>query len=137
MASEATAGPDPKERLRRTRRLLREARGHLSGRALKLLGFVIFVYLFLKLVPGLEKALNDLQNVEPQWVVAAMGVETLSTLGYVISWRRILDPDDVLRKDGRGRHLGARVAWAQLGGGMLVPGGSLGSIGVGAWMLHR
>jgi uncharacterized membrane protein YbhN (UPF0104 family) len=138
MASEARARQATKgERLRRTRRLLREARGHLTGRAAKLLGFVVFVYLFLKLVPGLEKALNDLQNVEPQWVVAAMGIETLSTIGYVISWRGILDPDDLLRKDGRGRHLGARVAWAQLGGGMLVPGGSLGSIGVGAWMLHR
>jgi uncharacterized membrane protein YbhN (UPF0104 family) len=137
MASEVTAGPEPKEHLRLTRRLLSEARGHLTGRALKLLGFVVFVYLFLKLVPGLEKALTDLQNVEPQWVVAAMAVETLSTIGYVISWRGVLDPDDLLRQDGRGKHLGAGVAWAQLGGGMLVPGGTLGSIGVGAWMLHR
>ena len=30
-----------------------------------------------------------------------------------------------------------RVAWAQLGGGLLVPGGSLGGMGVGAWFLHR
>jgi uncharacterized protein (TIRG00374 family) len=134
---EAADGGESKERLRRTRRLLREARGHLKGRALKLLGFVVFVYLFLKLVPGLEKALEDLQNVRAQWVVAAMGVETLSTIGYVISWRRILDPDNLLRQDGRRKHLGAGVAWAQLGGGLLVPGGTLGSIGVGAWMLHR
>ena len=66
-----------------------------------------------------------------------MAVETASEIGYVFSWRGILDPDDLLRQDGRGKHLGARVAWAQLGGGMIVPGGTLGSMGVGAWMLHR
>ena len=66
-----------------------------------------------------------------------MAVETVSEIGYVVSWRGILDPDDLLRADGRGKHLGARVAWAQLGGGMIVPGGTLGSMGVGAWMLHR
>src|SRR5437764_5233880 len=33
--------------------------------------------------------------------------------------------------------MGARGAWAQLGGGMSGPWGTLGSIGVGAWMLHR
>lgn len=125
------------ERLRRTRRLLSEARSHLTKRALRLIGFAAFVYLFLKLIPGLEKALEDLKNVRIQWVIAAMAVETLSEIGYVVSWRGILDPDDLLARDDRGRHLGARVAWAQLGGGMIVPGGTLGSMGVGAWMLHR
>jgi uncharacterized protein (TIRG00374 family) len=138
MANAPTIGQDPKrERLRRTRHLLREARGHLTKRALRLIGFVVFVYLFLKLIPGFEKALEDLQNVSFEWVVGAMAIETLSEVGYVISWRGILDPDNLLRRDGRGKHLGARVAWAQLGGGMIVPGGTLGSMGVGAWMLHR
>jgi len=126
-----------RERLRRTRSLLREARSHLSKRALKLVGFLVFAYLILKLIPGLEKALENLQNVRLRWVLAAMGVETLSEIGYVISWRGILDPEDLLSQGERGKHLGARVAWAQLGGGMLVPGGTLGSMGVGAWMLHR
>ena len=126
-----------REHLRRTRRLLHEARGHLTKRALRLIGFVVFVYLFLKLIPGFEKALQDLKNVRLEWVIGAMAVETVSQMGYVTSWRGILDPDDLLAQEGRGRHLGARVAWAQLGGGMVVPGGTLGSIGVGAWMLHR
>jgi uncharacterized membrane protein YbhN (UPF0104 family) len=126
-----------RERLRRTRHVLHAARGHLSHRALRLIGFVAFVIVFLKLIPGFEKALTDLRNVEFQWVLGAMAVETLSEIGYVVSWRGILDPDHLLRQDGRGKHLGARVAWAQLGGGMVVPGGTLGSMGVGAWMLHR
>src|SRR4029077_1378758 len=138
MVDETIAAQEPRrERLRRTRHLLREARGHLTKRALRLIGFVVFVYLFLKIIPGLEKALEDLKNVNFRWVVGAMAVETVSEIGYVISWRGILDPDNLLRQGGRGKHLGARVAWAQLGGGMIVPGGTLGSMGVGAWMLHR
>src|SRR5256714_3762311 len=133
----ADAPETQKQRLRRTRHALAEARKHLGHRALRLLGFVLFVYVFLKLIPGFEKALTDLQNVRFEWVVGAMAVETVSEIGYVVSWRGILDPDNLLRKDGRGKHLGARVAWAQLGGGMVVPGGTLGSMGVGAWMLHR
>jgi uncharacterized membrane protein YbhN (UPF0104 family) len=137
--ADAPATPEnaERDRLRRTRHLLHEARGHLTKRALRLIGFVVFVYLLLKLIPGLEKSLDDLKNVSARWIVGAMFVETLSEIGYVIAWRGILDPDDLLAEGGRGRHLGARVAWAQLGGGMLVPGGTLGSIGVGAWILHR
>ncbi|HEY7830972.1 MAG TPA: YbhN family protein [Solirubrobacteraceae bacterium] len=137
VTAQASAQASKRERLRRTRSLLREVRSHLTKRALKLIGFLVFVYLVLKLVPGLEKALENLQSVQLRWVIAAMGVETISEIGYVISWRGILDPEDLLRQGGRGKHLGARVAWAQLGGGMLVPGGTLGSMGVGAWMLHR
>jgi uncharacterized membrane protein YbhN (UPF0104 family) len=42
-----------------------------------------------------------------------------------------------LGRDGRGAGTSTEAAWAQLGGGMLVPGGSLASIGVGAWLLRR
>jgi uncharacterized membrane protein YbhN (UPF0104 family) len=131
------AAETKRQRLRRSRRVLSEARSHLGHRALRLIGFLLFAYLVMKLLPGLEKALTSLQNVKLQWVVGALAVETLSEMGYVVSWRGILDPDDLLHQEGRGRGLAGRVAWAQLGGGMVVPGGTLGSMGVGAWMLHR
>jgi uncharacterized membrane protein YbhN (UPF0104 family) len=117
--------------------LLRHARGLLTRRMLKLVGFLVFAYLILKLIPGLEKALNNLKGVGWEWIVVAAGVETLSTLGYVVSWRGILDPENLLAEIEGGRHLAAETAWAQLGGGLLVPGGTLGSLGVGAWMLKR
>ena len=135
--SAAAAAREGKQRLRRSRQALRAARGHLTKRALHLIGFAVFVFLFLKLIPGFEKALTDLQNVNFLWVIGAMAIETLSEVGYVVSWRGILDPDQLLREGDRGKHLGARVAWAQLGGGMVVPGGTLGSMGVGALILHR
>ena len=66
-----------------------------------------------------------------------MVLEVLSETGFVVSWRRIVDPDRVLQRDGRGWRMDQRVAWAQLGGGLLVPGGPLGGMGVGGWILHR
>lgn len=133
----AAADASRTARLWRTRRLLRDARAHLGRRILKFAGFLLFAYLVMKVIPGLEKALDDLKEVNPGWVIGALAIETLAQAGYVVSWQGILDPDGILRSGDRGRHLGARVAWAQLGGGMIVPGGSLGSMGVGAWMLHR
>ena len=122
----------------RAHKLLHEARGLLGKRALKLIVFVVFAYLILKLVPGLEHALESLKNVSWEWVAAALAVEALSEVGYVVSWRGIVDPENRLGHiEGGGRHVAAETAWSQLGGGMVVPGGTLGSIGVGSWMLHR
>jgi uncharacterized membrane protein YbhN (UPF0104 family) len=123
--------------MHRARHVLAEARRLLGRRALHLIGFLVFAYLFLKLIPGFADALDSLRSVSLSWIVGALFVETLSQCGYVVSWSGILDPEKLLQAEDRGRHLAARVAWAQLGGGMLVPGGTIGSMGVGAWMLHR
>jgi uncharacterized membrane protein YbhN (UPF0104 family) len=120
-----------------SRHALRIARGHLRKRLLKLAGYLAVVYLVVKLLPGLEQALSSLERVSWEWVVVAVAIEVLSETGFVTSWRAIVDPEDLLSRDGRGERMGTRVAWAQLGGGMLVPGGSLSSVGVGAWILHR
>ena len=121
----------------RTRHALRAARGHLGKRALRLLAYLMVAYLLLKLIPSLQQALTSLEHVRWQWVVGAMALEVLSEAGFVTSWREIVDPESVLVSDGRGRRIDTRIAWAQLGGGMLIPGGSLSGVGVGAWLLHR
>jgi uncharacterized membrane protein YbhN (UPF0104 family) len=104
---------------------------------LKLLGYVVVGYLIVRLIPGLKAALRSLEQVKWQWVLAAVAVEVLSEMGFVVSWRAIVDPEDLLSSDGRGERMSTRVAWLQLGGGMLVPGGTMSSVGVGAWILHR
>jgi uncharacterized membrane protein YbhN (UPF0104 family) len=116
---------------------LADAKGQLAHRALKLVGYLAVAYLIVRLIPSLRQALRDLERVRWQWVVAALAVELFSEIGFVASWRAIVDPDDVLASDGRGERTATRAAWAQLGGGMLVPGGSLSGMGVGAWILHR
>ena len=120
---------------RHIRRALSAAQGHLQKTALKLLGWVVFAFLVFKLVPSLKQALHNLEHVSWLWIIGALALEVLSENGYVISWRRICDPDGMLGRDGRAPRTSTHAAWAQLGGGMVVPGGSLASIGVGAWIL--
>ncbi len=119
------------------RRALRDAAHHLKGRALKIAGFLVVVYVVLKVIPALKDALHSLERVSWEWVVAAIGLEILSETGFVVAWSAIVDPQKVLGGGGRGRHMDEDVAWAQLGGGLVVPGGSWGGMGVGAVILHR
>jgi len=130
------AGPTPASP-RHSRWALTAAKGRLQRKALKLVGYLVFAYLVVRLIPGLSAALTSLEQVRWQWVLAACGLEVLSESGFVASWRAIVDPERLLSRDGRGERMDTRAAWAQLGGGMLVPGGSLSSVGVGAWILHR
>jgi uncharacterized membrane protein YbhN (UPF0104 family) len=97
----------------------------------------VLALLVLKLIPSLKQALHSLEHVSGLWLVGAVVLEVVSEMGYVLSWRTIVDPDDLLDRDGRGRQMRTRVAWAQLGGGVFVPGGTLATVGVGTWMLHR
>ncbi len=122
---------------RTSHKILHDARKQLGRRLLKLLGFLVLALLVVKVIPGLESAFEDLKNVSIEWVVFALAIETISEVGYVISWRGILDPENLLAGRTRGVGLGARVAWAQLGGGMIIPGGTVASMGVGGWFLHR
>ena len=111
------------------RRALRDAAHHLKGRALKIAGFLVVVYVVLKVIPALKDALHSLERVSWEWVVAAIGLEILSETGFVVAWSAIVDPQKVLGGGGRGRHMDEDVAWAQLGGGLVVPGGSSGRNG--------
>ncbi len=120
-----------------THRALADVKSHLRKSALKLVGYLLVAYLVLRLIPTLNQALTSLKRVSWAWVVGAIALEVVSETGFVVSWRRIVDPDKLLQRDGRGWRMDQRVAWAQLGGGLLVPGGSLGGMGVGGWILHR
>ncbi len=120
-----------------TRRALSYAKPHLQRAALRLAAYLLAAYLVLKLIPTLEQALSSLEHVSWPWVLGALVLETVSEMGFVASWSAIVDPENLLIAEGRGRRMDTRVAWAQLGGGTLIPGGSYGGLGVGAWILHR
>src|SRR5271165_2186957 len=79
-----------------SRHALGAAKGHLQKKALKLAGYLVVAYLVVKLIPGLEQALRSLEQVSWQWVVAAVAIEVLSETGFVMSWRAIVDPEDLL-----------------------------------------
>jgi uncharacterized membrane protein YbhN (UPF0104 family) len=116
---------------------LGEARHHLKKWSLKVLGYSLLAFLLLRLTPTLEQALDNVSHLKWQWLVAMLALETLSEMGFVVSWRAIVDREGLLEQEGRGHRLPSRVAWAQLGGGLVVPGGAYAGLGVGSWILHR
>ncbi len=133
----APSAQAPSAQEQHARRTLRDARRHLQRSALKLAGYLVVAFLALKLIPALEQALHSLEHVSWEWLLGALALEVLSEVGFVIAWGAIVDPQNVLDSDGRGRRMDDHVAWAQLGGGLLFPGGAWGGVGVGAWILHR
>ncbi len=108
----------------------------LRRSGLRLLGFLIAAYLLIRLIPALRQALEDLERPSPWWLAIVLALEIVSETGFVISWHGIVDPQSRLGRDRRG-HIDLRLAWAQLGTGIFVPGGSLSSVGAGSWLLHR
>ncbi|HTQ67688.1 MAG TPA: lysylphosphatidylglycerol synthase domain-containing protein [Solirubrobacteraceae bacterium] len=114
----------------------------VAGRNLKTLAtrlavYVVIAVLVLKLLPGLEGAVHRLAHVSMLWLLAALALEIGSETGYVLSWHAVIDPEDRLAQESGTNRMATRVAWAQLGGGTLVPAGSFGTLGVGGWLLSR
>jgi uncharacterized membrane protein YbhN (UPF0104 family) len=130
----AVAPPPHADHLRHA---LAEAKPQLKRRALELVGFAIVAYVVLKFIPALEEALHAIEHASWEWVLALLAIEVLSETGFVFSWSRIVDPDDVLARSGTGSRMDQHVAWAQLGGGLLLPGGAWGAMGLGGVILHR
>jgi Lysylphosphatidylglycerol synthase TM region len=104
---------------------------------LKLVVFLAVAYVVLKLIPALKQALRALEHASWEWVIALLALEVISELGFVLAWGAIVDPDNMLARRDHGRRLDQDLAWAQLGGGLLLPGGSWGGMGIDALILHR
>jgi uncharacterized membrane protein YbhN (UPF0104 family) len=122
---------------RQARHVLSDVKRHLQKVALKLVGYLLAAYVVLKLIPTLKQALHSLEHVSWGWALGAIALEVLSELGFVVAWGAIVDPEKLLDRDGHGRRTDDDVAWTQLAGGLLLPGGAWGGVGVGALILHR
>jgi uncharacterized membrane protein YbhN (UPF0104 family) len=116
--------------------VLRAGERWLRKSSLRLLGYLVAAYLVIRLIPTLRQALEDLERPSWWWIALVFALEIVSETGFVISWHGVVDPDGRLGRSGHGR-VDLRLAWAQLGAGMFVPGGSLSSVGAGSWLLHR
>jgi len=117
--------------------LARASRTELKHAALRLVGYGLLAVLVLKLVPTLEDAITTLGHVSWSWLLVAFALELASEIGYVVSWCAVLDPEGEIARGEHGPGISVRVAWTQLGGSTLVPAGTAGTLGIGAWLLHR
>ncbi len=95
-----------------------------------LISLVILVALVVGLVlavPGLHGVGDAVADMRVGWLVAAVVLEILSCLGYVIAFLQVFDRAPL--------RFGARVALSELAFGAAVSLGGAGSIAVGAWLL--
>ena len=80
-------------------------------------------------VPGLSGVFSRLRHMSPGWVIVAGVLELASCAAFVAIFRRFFDR--VPRAWAR------RLAWTEMGSGALLPGGGVGALAVGGWLLHR
>jgi uncharacterized membrane protein YbhN (UPF0104 family) len=88
---------------------------------------VALVVSLLLAVPGLHGVADAVADMKLSWVLAAIGLEILSCIGYVIAFLQVFDRAPL--------RFGARVALSELAFGAAVSLGGAGSIAVGAWLL--
>ncbi len=79
-------------------------------------------------VPGLRAVAREVGHVSGAWLILAAALELTSCASFVVVFRHFF----------RGVPArGARdLAWTEMGSGALLPGGGVGSLAVGGWLLH-
>jgi uncharacterized membrane protein YbhN (UPF0104 family) len=79
-------------------------------------------------VPALRPVLREIADMNPALAAAAVALEFASCLSFVIVFRLLFAsvPATAARQ----------LAWSQMGSGALLPGGGVGSLAVGGWLLH-
>lgn len=78
-------------------------------------------------VPSLHDVEHNILRMGIGWVLAAIGLEVLSCVGYIVAFLLVFNRTP--------RRLGARVAMSELAFGSAVAVGGAGSVAVGAWLL--
>jgi uncharacterized membrane protein YbhN (UPF0104 family) len=79
-------------------------------------------------VPALRPVVQEIASMNPALVVAAIALELASCQSFVVIFRHFFRP--VQTTTAR------ELAWSQMGSGALLPGGGVGSLAAGGWLLH-
>jgi uncharacterized membrane protein YbhN (UPF0104 family) len=79
-------------------------------------------------VPDLQPVVGEIAAMNPALVVTALVLEVASCVSFVVIFRTFFAP--VPAPAAR------QLAWAQMGSGAVLPGGGVGSLAVGGWLLH-
>jgi uncharacterized membrane protein YbhN (UPF0104 family) len=100
-----------------------------SGRVLAtaILG-AVSIGLLLWVAPP-AKVVDQIGDMNPAWVLAAVALEVGSCLSYVIVFRRFFPEPP--------RAVSHRVAWIAMGAGAVLPGGNISSAAATGWLLRR
>ncbi len=75
------------------------------------------------------QVINSISDMNPVWLLAAVGLELASCLSYVIIFRRFFPEPR--------RAVGRQVAWISMGAGAVLPGGNFSSAATTGWLLRH
>jgi uncharacterized membrane protein YbhN (UPF0104 family) len=89
---------------------------------------VVLVAALLLAVPGLDGVANQMRDAQWDWIAAAVALEFLSGLGYVLTFQLVFDRAP--------RRFARRLAWSEQAFQGAVSVGGAGGLGLGAWVLH-
>jgi len=101
----------------------------IGGRLAVSLLLSVAVGSMLLAVPPLRGVANQIAHMHLAWVLAAAAFELVSCLGFVVVFRLFFDELPA----GPAREL----AWTEQGSGALLPGGGVGALAIGGWLLRR
>jgi uncharacterized membrane protein YbhN (UPF0104 family) len=98
--------------------------------ALQTLALLTLLVVAAIVMPGLDDVRRHFTQADWRWMVAAVALEALSCLSYVLMFRPVFC-----------RTMSARsaleIGWAELGAGALVPASGASGVALGAWVLGR
>ena len=89
---------------------------------------VILVGVLLWLAPP-GQVINAIGDMNPAWLLAAVGFEIGSCLSYVVVFRRFFPEPP--------RPVSRQVAWIAMGAGAVLPGGNFSSAATTGWLLRN
>jgi uncharacterized membrane protein YbhN (UPF0104 family) len=80
-------------------------------------------------VPGLRPVIHAVERVDLSWIVLGALLELASCVSFVVVFRLFFEQLPTVPAH--------ELAWTEMGSGALLPGGGVGSLAVGGWLLHR
>lgn len=103
-------------------------RRDLRRRLLTIAVLAVCVGTVVAAVPDLHPVVREIAEINPGLVAAAVALEVASCVSFVVIFRLFFSPI--------GAPVARDMAWSQMGSGALLPGGGVGSLAVGGWLLH-
>jgi uncharacterized membrane protein YbhN (UPF0104 family) len=80
-------------------------------------------------VPGLRSVAHEISHVNTTWLILAGALELASCASFVVIFRQFFA--------GIAARQARHLAWTEMGSGALLPGGGVGSLALGGWLLHQ
>lgn len=101
----------------------------MGRRLVSALLLAVLVASLLLAVPGLRHVFGRIGGMSPAWVATAVALELASCASFLVIFRLFFDR--VPARTAR------RVAWTEMASGALLPGGGVGGLALGGWLMHH